>query len=238
MPGRAEDLPGRGHRGGVDHVGDTEIGELQRAVFVEEHVLWLDVAVHDPRLVRRLERLGDLDHEARRDLGRHVELSLRLVLPPALEGRPGEELGGDERLVGALAAEVVDLEHAGMAKASDASGLALKTPPRLFRPPQVRMHHLERHLALQNGVVRAVHRGHPTVPDLLFDLVFLELAEHRRLRPRIRHPTPRNRAGSTRDCKPLLTFTEIILTGGRFAVMPSSETDSSEKAYSGSRAAG
>ena len=50
-------------------VGDArhaEVGELGVAGGVDHHVGRLDVAVDDPRLVRELERIEQLDHEAER----------------------------------------------------------------------------------------------------------------------------------------------------------------------------
>ena len=41
--------------------GDAEVGQLRFAEVRQEQVLGLDVAVHDPGPVRRLEGAGDLD---------------------------------------------------------------------------------------------------------------------------------------------------------------------------------
>jgi hypothetical protein len=45
----------------VERARDAEVGDLGRALLVDEDVLRLDVAVHDAAGVRGAERAGDLD---------------------------------------------------------------------------------------------------------------------------------------------------------------------------------
>jgi hypothetical protein len=52
----SEDVRG----GAVQHLGQTEIEHLDRAVHRSLDVVRLEVAVHDPLLVRLLQSLGDL----------------------------------------------------------------------------------------------------------------------------------------------------------------------------------
>ena len=69
---RAEEVAGAGHplRFGVVHVArETEVEDHRPAVASEQEVLRLDVAMDDPALVHRMERLGQL-HEELEDAGR------------------------------------------------------------------------------------------------------------------------------------------------------------------------
>ena len=67
---RADDRAGLGHLRGLARAGDAEVGDLGLALAVDDHVLRLDVAVHDPAPVRVAERAQDLLGERDRDLGR------------------------------------------------------------------------------------------------------------------------------------------------------------------------
>ena len=50
----------------LERAGDPEVGDLRRALLVDEDVLGLDVAVDDPARVRGAERAGDLDRVGQR----------------------------------------------------------------------------------------------------------------------------------------------------------------------------
>lgn len=82
--GGARDHPGRGDRRVAGRVRDPEVGEL-RALVGQQDVARLDVPVHDPGLVRRGQRVGDL----RADLG-HLRRRQRAALGEHL----GEAVGG------------------------------------------------------------------------------------------------------------------------------------------------
>src|SRR5690606_23430575 len=58
--GGAADQAGLGEGGVARGAGDAEVGDLDRAVIVEQHVARLDVAVHDARVVGGDQRGGDL----------------------------------------------------------------------------------------------------------------------------------------------------------------------------------
>ena len=59
--GRAEHAAVGGQPVLVERAGDAEVGDLGRALVVDQHVLGLDVAVDDVVRVGAAERAGDLD---------------------------------------------------------------------------------------------------------------------------------------------------------------------------------
>ena len=63
---RAHDRAGLGHVGGAG-ARDPEVGDLRAPLVVDDHVVGLDVAVHDPAPVREARRLEDLDHQVDRE---------------------------------------------------------------------------------------------------------------------------------------------------------------------------
>ena len=64
--GRAEHAAVGGQAVVAQRAGDAEVGDLGRALGVEQDVLRLDVAVHDLVRVRAAERAGDLDRVGQR----------------------------------------------------------------------------------------------------------------------------------------------------------------------------
>src|SRR6201999_457405 len=62
--GRPGDLAGRRQLDVADRAGDAEVGDLRGAVFGDEDVRRLHVAVHDPGAVRAGERRADLRADA------------------------------------------------------------------------------------------------------------------------------------------------------------------------------
>ena len=59
--GRAEHAPVGGQALLVERAGDPEVGDLRRSLFVDQHVLRLDVTVDDVAGVCGAERARDLD---------------------------------------------------------------------------------------------------------------------------------------------------------------------------------
>ena len=66
---RAHDRARLGHVRGAG-AGDPEVGDLDAPVVVDQHVLRLEVAVHDAALVREAGGAQDLEEDVDRRLGR------------------------------------------------------------------------------------------------------------------------------------------------------------------------
>jgi hypothetical protein len=63
-----------------------------------------------------------------------------------------------------------------MPQLGNAPGLASEPRSSFARSLQVRMEHLERDEPVERAIARSVDRGHSAVPDLVEDLVLLQLA--------------------------------------------------------------
>jgi hypothetical protein len=66
---RADKLAGNGHRCAVGGVRDAEVGDLDDASGGEQQVARLDVPVHQPGLVRRMQARRRLRHYVHRPGG-------------------------------------------------------------------------------------------------------------------------------------------------------------------------
>jgi hypothetical protein len=114
--GRAEHLAGLGDLVLEPEPGDAEVGQREAVALVEQHVGRLDVAVDDPLLVRRVERVGRLVQPAQRD----ARLDVLAGAQPVGHGAASQELHHDERAPIVLA-DVVDRDHVGDATESPAA---------------------------------------------------------------------------------------------------------------------
>ncbi len=111
---------GKGPARRVDEPGDAEVGEqrgvrsagAQRALHVQQDVLGLDVAVHDPGGVRGGQRVGDVGGDGDRGLGGHPALALQAG---AQVGAPYEV--HHQRQVVAVDDEVAHADDAGVVQA-------------------------------------------------------------------------------------------------------------------------
>ena len=188
---RAHDHAGLGARGrrqvglrsralvDLRELGEAEVEDLDAAFVRDEEVLGLQVPVDDPLVVRGGEAVGDLqgvvDHPALRKLPRGEGRAQRLAL---------EQLLDDVRRV-VVRADVVDGGDVGVVE--DAGGLRLllesAQPVRVLR--EGRRQHLDRDLAPEARILRAVDLAHPPGADLAEDFVGAELRAARE-----RHRSP------------------------------------------------
>src|SRR5204862_4478981 len=84
---------GRGERSAFGGARTAEIGHQRAAaVGVEQHVLWLDVAVHDAALVRVREGARDFAEDARRLLDGEPSLALEPIARTAAVDRLHHEV--------------------------------------------------------------------------------------------------------------------------------------------------
>jgi hypothetical protein len=143
----------------VDRARDAEVGH-HRVTAGEENVLRLDVAVHDPSLVRVGQRAGDLAPDAHRFFDREPVVR-RQPLPQRLTLDEGHDV---VQLVRHLAG-IVDRQDVRMLQAGRELDLAQEAL-RADRVRQLRMEHLDGDEPLVPLVAREVHRGRATATDL------------------------------------------------------------------------
>ncbi len=149
---------------GAERFREPEVEHLHLAVGRELHVRGFEIAVHDAFFVRRLERVRDLA----RDLDRlgHGD---RPADQPIRERRSLDELELEERhAVDVLHA--VDRRDMRMIQRREQHRFLLEAcePVGLLR--ELRRQHLDRDLAPELGVERAVHLAHAPGPEKAEDL--------------------------------------------------------------------
>ena len=158
--GRAED-----HVAGSDvrcghRAHQPEVGDLDGTVVGDEHVLRLDVAVHQPGPVRGGQRGEHRLQHGQRD--RHVHGT---ALPQEFaQGAALYEFHDEER-VPAVAALVVHRDQRGVAEPGHRASLELEAGQELRIIGEHRVHDLDGHRTVQAGVEPAVHRGHAAPGD-------------------------------------------------------------------------
>ena len=180
---------GRAHRPADRCARDPEIRDADPTIVADQDVAGLDVAMDDPRRVRRAQaarrRRERLDDRHPRRPGRE----------PRSERSPAHELHRQEHAAVALA----DIEHWHHVRMRE-----LRHRPRLARQPllirlaeESLVQQLQRHLAIQHTIVRRPHHAHPSHPELLDQDIPLRLAHPPSLwRRRTRRPRHRRRVVS------------------------------------------
>ena len=144
---------------------EAEVEDLDAAVPRHEHVVGLQVAVDDALGVRG----GETERHLRRVVGRLAERE-RPVAQPLAQRLALEQLRHDVRDI-ALAADVVERQDVGMAERRHGARLALEALAALGALAEVRRQHLDRHVATEPGVARAVDLAHPSRTERGRDLV-------------------------------------------------------------------
>ena len=134
------------------HVGDAEVGEAPATIAVDQHVLRLEIAVHDPDRVRGGES-AENEVDLRRDLGERAR------------SRPRDQLG-DRAALGELhrvprhvaaAVPVEDRDDGRMRELRRELGLATKATDDALVARDVRVQQLERDLAAERQIADAPH---------------------------------------------------------------------------------
>ena len=142
----------------------TEIEDLHAAVTREKDVLGLEVAVHDPALVRRAKPARNLEcHIECRVDGKHAGAQSRT------ERLAIEILGYQERGA-AILPNVVDREHVRMIEGPGGACLLLAGAPALH-VRGVRQEQLDRHVACEALVACPPHLPHRPHPEPSCDRV-------------------------------------------------------------------
>ncbi len=158
--GRAEHPAVGGQPLLVERSGDPEVGDLGRALLVDEHVLGLDVAVDDVTGMGGAERARDLDPVGD-GLGDRQPAH---PADPLLERLALDVLEHDVRPALVLAG-VDHADDVGMRELGDGSGLAAEALELVGVGRDLAVHQLDRDLSLERRVQCAVDRRHPARAD-------------------------------------------------------------------------
>ena len=168
--GRAHDgLPGHGvGRGGA---GQAEVRDRHPAVVADEHVLGLHVPVHQPGAVRGGQAVDERTQEPQRLPGRE-----RCTVPDDGAQRAAghvlhHEVGQHVAVLGLGVALVQDRDDVRMGQPRRRLGLLLEPADEDGVLRQVRVHDLERHLAVETLVHGQVDGGHAAPGQPLDDPV-------------------------------------------------------------------
>jgi hypothetical protein len=151
----------------------AEVEHLGLAARRDEDVGGLEVAVHDPFRVRRLQRVRDLDP----DVEQRTDLA-GTPPDPVREGFSLEQLHRDEVLPLVLV-DLVDRADPRVIERGRGPGLALETLERGRVLGHFRGQELERNVPAELRVLGLVHDAHPSAAQLRRDLVVGDgLADH------------------------------------------------------------
>src|SRR5205823_946555 len=165
----------------VERPGDAEVGDLGRALLVDEHVLGLDVPVDDVARVGGTESPSDLDPVGDR-LG---DRQAAHAADPLLERLTLDVLEHDVRPALVLAG-VDHADDVGMRELGDGARFAPEALELIRVRRNLAVHELDRDLTLERGVQCAVDRRHPARANPRFQSV---AAGKRRAEDRA-HPSP------------------------------------------------
>ena len=179
IDGQAADLLGRHVADGAEHASDlgvrrrglaarspprhgviagqlrqSEVEDLDAVVRRDEQVLGLEIAMDDPLLVRRREPARDGDGIV--DRLAHRQRPGRQPLPERL---PFEQLRDDERRA-SFGADVVDREDVRMVQRRGGACFLLEAVQRSGSAEKDDGQHLDRDVASEPRVARAIHLAH------------------------------------------------------------------------------
>ena len=143
--------------------GQAEVDELHPPARVDQQVVGLDVAVHEPSLVDRAQAVADTcigrDDRSPRGPGRALPLAQR---------RTFDVLHLDHRAL-ARGVDLVDLQDVVVTDASERLGLSDRPGDEQPRVAVGRLEQLERDLATELDVAREVHVTHRTAAEPALD---------------------------------------------------------------------
>ncbi len=183
----------------LDELGEAEVEDLDVPVLRDHDVLGLQVPVDDARAVRLGEALGDLRGEveelARRNGLRGDELAQRAPL---------DQLHRDVRRF-AGCADVVDRQDVRVVQRRGRPRLLLEAPPPLGIRGALGGQDLDRDVAAEPLVPRAVDLAHPSRAERREDLVGAELRSVCERHPIGRHSTSARHARRPGSPGPLIS---------------------------------
>ena len=153
-------LGGREREAEVHHAG----ADVAAVLAGRHDVLGLDVSVDDPSGMAVVERLGDLGPDIE-----DVAHAQGAFAQERAQVRARQD-GHDEKQSPFIPAEVVDGDDAGVVHLGDDLGFPLEALLGVLRQVAGR-DELDGHLAVQDGILRAIDDAHPAAPQLGEDLV-------------------------------------------------------------------
>ena len=149
---------------GADQLRQAEVQDLDPAVAGDEQIGRLDVAVHDAAFVRRGEPAGNLD--------RIVDHRARRQRPPVhpLAKRLADEQLGDDPGGAVVHADVVDRDDIRVIQAARRASFLFEPALAIGIARECRRQDLDRDLALQLRVARAIDLAHAADAEASEDL--------------------------------------------------------------------
>ena len=159
----------------------------------EQHVARLDVAVHEPLLVRGVEGRRDLPHDGDgpRGLERSALVQQRAQIGPLHVAHRDEQ-------VAAGGAGLVDRDHVRVVERRGEPGLADEPLPEAFVLGELGREHLERDLPLEPVVLGEVDDAHAAAAERALDPVARDLGPRLQVHPARTEPRPRGLGRSAR----------------------------------------
>ena len=158
-----------GHGGGVDRLGQAEVGEFRHPLAGEHDVVGFDVAVDDALLLRCGQTLGHLQDHAGGDAPVHRPAAHELLEVASTL----DQFEHQQEVLGALGvgvfAEFVHRDHVLVLDARDDLGLALEARDHVGIAEQVVGDALDRHRALERHLLRAIDLAHRATAKQLLD---------------------------------------------------------------------
>ncbi len=147
----------------VDLAHQAKVSHIHSAVFAKQHIVWLEVTMHEA------DRMGSQEPAPRlqEDIDYFAQWTIALLDPPPQRAAV-DELHGNEDLV-VDRSDFMDRKDVGMRQPRHRLGLAqesrtgvLRVAVRAIEPQQ-----LERNLAIEDRIVRAIHNAHPTGAQII-----------------------------------------------------------------------
>jgi hypothetical protein len=170
--------------GRIQRLRQAEVQDLHRAVGPHLDVGRLQIAMDDALSVRGVERVGNLPGDRQRLVERQG----------AARDAPGEVLALDQLHDERVLFDAVNGRDVRMIEGRERGGFALEPRPPLRVGRPCRRQDLDRDVALQARVLRAVHLAHSACPERTEDLVGAEpgtRGEAHEVLPRVEGPAPR-----------------------------------------------
>ena len=156
----------------LGELGEAEVENLDLAVFGDEEVLGLEVAVDDAFFVGGGQAVGDLGSDLK-DLADGHRAAVHGFAQRAADEQLGDEIGR-----AGISSEAVDGEDVGVVKAAGGLRLLLKTPQTVRVARDVWRQNLDRDFAIEGGLAGAVDLTHASGAKWAEDFIASKFCAH------------------------------------------------------------